>query len=331
MQKLINSPSEFAGDVVEAILELHPDRLSRVGDTLGVVRPSAGDDHVAVVTGGGSGHLPLFLGYVGDGLLAGAAVGDVFQSPSAAQIAEVVRQTGTRAGVLFLYGNYGGDVLNFRLAEKLLGPDLPVRSFVVGDDVMSAPHGESRRGIAGMCLLFKIAGAAAARGDDVDQILASVERAAARLGTSGVALSPAVLPSRGQPTFELPEGEMEIGMGIHGEPGVRRQPLATADEVGRTLAASVLDDGDGDVQREYALLVNGLGATPKEELYLVARAAQQAVAERGATVWRSYVGEYATSLEMGGASVTLLALDDELKQLLRAPAASPLLDVWGRS
>lgn len=328
MQKLINSPSGFAAEVVEAILALHPDQLRRVGESLGVVRASAREDRVAVITGGGSGHLPLFLGYVGDGLLAGAAVGDVFQSPSATQIAQVVRQTGTRAGVLFLYGNYGGDVLNFQLAEKLLGAELPVRGYVVGDDVMSAQERESRRGIAGMTLLFKLAGAAADRGDDVDRILAIVERAAAHLGTSAVALCPAVLPSRGQPTFELPAGQMEIGMGIHGEPGVDRRPLATAEEVGRTLATSVLDDDA--TQPEYVLLVNGLGATPKEELYLVARAAQRAVAERGAGVWRSYVGEFATSLEMGGVSVTLMAVDDDLKELLRAPASSPLLDVWGQ-
>ncbi|MGV9967839.1 dihydroxyacetone kinase subunit DhaK [Streptomyces olivaceus] len=327
MQKLINTPAGFAADVVDAILALHPDQLSRVGDTLGVVRAESREDRVAVVTGGGSGHLPLFLGYVGDGLLAGAAVGDVFQSPSAAQIAALVRQTGTRAGALFLYGNYGGDVLNFQLAEKLLGAELPARSVVVGDDVMSSKDRERRRGIAGMCLLFKIAGAAADRGDTIDEVQAVVERAARHLGTSGVALSPAVLPSRGEPTFELPDGEMEIGMGIHGEPGVDRRPLATADEVGRTLASSVLDDGV--VRPEYALLVNGLGATPKEELYLVARAAQRTVTGRGARVWRTYVGEFATSLEMGGASVTLLAVDDELKDLLGAPAAAPLLDLWG--
>lgn len=327
MQKLINDPNGFAADVVDAVLALHPDRLKRVGDTIGVVRANGAAGRVGVITGGGSGHLPLFFGYVGDGLLTGTAVGDVFQSPPPSQIAEVARQAGSPAGVLFLYGNYGGDVLNFQLAEELLDGEIPVRSYVVHDDVASSERREARRGIAGMCLLFKIAGASAARGDSLDEVLASVQRAAAHLGTSGVALSPTILPSRGQPTFELPAGEMEVGMGIHGEPGTGRRPLGTAEEVGALLATTVLDDDE--LQGEYALLVNGLGATPKEELYLLGRAARDVVTKRGATVWRSYVGEFATSLEMGGASVTLMAVDDGLKELLSASASSPLLDMWG--
>ncbi|MER5753449.1 dihydroxyacetone kinase subunit DhaK [Streptomyces sp. NPDC002088] len=331
MQKLLNDPRTFAAEVVDAVALAYPDRLRRLPDGLGLVAAGAREGKVAIVTGGGSGHLPLFLGYVGEGLLDGVAVGDVFASPSAALIADVAREVDAGAGVLFLYGNYGGDVMNFDLAGELLAAEGIKTATVRGtDDVASAAaeRKSARRGIAGLSLLFKVAGACAAGGADLDQVVAVTRAASSRLASMGVALSPTILPLRGEPTFQLPAGQMEIGMGIHGEPGVAREPLQRAEEVGARLAREILDDLRPPAGAEFAVLVNGLGATPREELFLLYASVHRTLAERGHRVWRAYVGEYATSLDMGGASVSLLQVDGELKDLLLAPSAAPVLQPW---
>jgi dihydroxyacetone kinase len=329
MQKLINRPEDFVDETIDGILAAHGDELRRVGDSRDVVRadaPVAGK--VAIVTGGGSGHLPVFMGYVGRGLADGAAIGNVFASPSADQMLAVIREVDGGAGVLQVYGNYGGDAMNFGLAGELAEAEgIRVAEVRAADDVASAPKGEEdrRRGIAGIFFLYKVAGAAAERGDSLDDVTAVTRHAATGVRSMGVALSPCIVPAAGRPTFELAEGEMEIGMGIHGEPGVRRGPLQTADEVTDALVAALVEDLPGDRGKRVDVLVNGLGATPIEELYIVYRRAHSRLREAGLEVRRSWVGEYATSLEMAGASISLLLVDDDLAGLLDAPAASPFL------
>ena len=281
---------------------------------------------VGIATGGGSGHLPVFMGYVGRGLIDGAAIGNVFASPSSDDMLEVTRAISAGRGVLYLYGNYGGDRLNFDLAAELAADEgIEVRTILGADDVASAPpeRAGTRRGIAGIFFLYKVAGAEAASGASLDEVVAVTERAAAGTRTMGVALSPCTIPAAGVPTFELPVGQMEIGMGIHGEPGVRRGPLATADEISEELTRSVLADLPYRRGDEVGVLVNGLGATPKEELYILYRSVARILDAEGVRVHRVWVGEYATSLEMAGASLTLIRLDDELRRLLDAPAETP--------
>lgn len=328
MQKILNAPSAFVDETLEGIVLAHPGRYRMVGRR-GIVRgdaPVAGK--VAIVAGGGSGHLPLFLGYVGRGLIDGTAVGGVFSSPSADTMLEVTQAIHGGAGVLYLYGNYGGDVMNFDLATEYAKDEgIEVRTILGADDVASAPpdRADRRRGIAGIHLLYKVAGARAAEGATLDEVEAVTRRAAAGLRTMGVALSSCTLPEAGVPTFDLPAGEMEIGMGIHGEPGVRRGPLESADRIAEELVGAIVADLPFAAGDEVAVLVNGLGATPKEELYLLYRRTHHLLAEAGIRVHRVIVGEFATSLEMAGASISLLRLDDELKRLVDAPADSPFM------
>ena len=328
MQKILNDPERFVDEMLDGILAAHPRQLRRVGPRAIVRAAAPVPDKVAIVTGGGSGHLPVFMGYVGAGLLDGAAIGEVFASPSADQMLEVTEAVSAGRGVLYLYGNYGGDVMNFDLAAELAAASgIEVQTLLAADDVASAPpeRADRRRGIAGIFLLYKVAGAAAASGSSLDEVVAVTRRAADGLRTMGVALSPCTIPAAGVPTFELPVGEMEIGMGIHGEPGVRRGALEPADRIADELVETILADREYASGSRVAVLVNGLGATPKEELYILYRRVAERLAERGLTVHRVWIGEYATSLEMAGASVSLMAVDDELAALLDAPVSTPFV------
>jgi dihydroxyacetone kinase-like protein len=313
--------------MLEGILAAHPDQLRRGDDPRAILRADAPvEGKVAIATGGGSGHLPVFMGYVGRGLADGAAIGNVFASPSADQMLAVMQAIDSGRGVLQLYGNYGGDVMNFGLATELAEAEgIEVATVLGADDVASAPKGEEsrRRGIAGIFFLYKVAGARAEEGADLAEVKAVTERAAAGIRSMGVALAPCTVPSAGRPTFELPEGEMEIGMGIHGEPGVRRGPLEPADAVTDDLMEALLADGGYDSGASVDVLVNGLGATPVEELYIVFRRAARQLEAAGLTIRRAWIGEYATSLEMAGVSISLMRMDDELMRLMDAPADSP--------
>ena len=330
MKKLINKPEDFVNEMLEGILRAHPEQLRAITDDLrGLVRADAPiQGKVGIATGGGSGHLPVFLGYVGEGLADGVAVGGVFSSPTPTQMLEVTKAIDGGAGILYLYGNYSGDVLNFDMAidmAEMEGIELEVETILAADDVASAPpdQWETRRGVAGIFYAYKIAGACAAEGADLQSVAAAARKAVANTRSMGVALSPCTLPEVGKPTFTLAEDEMEIGMGIHGEPGVRRGKLETADRISTSLMRSILEDlpfASGD---EVSVLINGLGATPKEELYIIFRKVWEILQEEGITIYRPYIGEFATSLEMGGGSISLLRLDDELKRWLDAPAESP--------
>lgn len=328
MQKILNTPKEFVSEMLEGILLAYPDQLKAVdGDTHALVRADAPvAKKVGITTGGGSGHLPLFLGYVGKGLLDGVAVGDVFQSPTAEQMLAVTKQVNSGAGVLYIYGNYGGDVMNFDFAAEMAAAEgIRVETILGADDVASAPKGEEarRRGIAGIFFLYKVAGAAAAAGKSLDEVVAITKKAAAQTRTMGVALSPVTLPTVGHPTFEVNPGEMEIGMGIHGEPGIKKSKLETADQITEQLVSAIKADLDLKSGDKVCVLLNSLGATPPEELYIMYRHAKKVLSSYGVTVARVNIGEYATSLEMAGASISIIRVDDELLGYINAPAHTP--------
>lgn len=333
LRKIINDPTAFVDEVLEGVLAAHPDHLRRAaGSPRAIVRADAArPGTVAILTGGGSGHLPLFLGFIGAGLLDGAAVGNVFSSPSARDMLAATRETSRGAGVLYLYGNYGGDVYNFDLAADLArGEGIEVETVLGVDDLLSAPPEEShrRRGVAGLALIIKATGAAAARGWPLSEVARVARDAAARTRTIGVGLSPTILPAAGKPTFELADGEMEVGIGIHGERGVHRGPLEDADAITDRFLAALETELELTAGARVSVLVNGLGATPQEELYLIYRRTAQRLAEREVTIAHRYIGEYATSLEMAGASLSVCVLNDELAGLLDDPVDAALFAPW---
>ncbi|MGQ9887314.1 MAG: dihydroxyacetone kinase subunit DhaK [Aggregatilineales bacterium] len=331
MKKILNDPERYVPELLEGLLAAHPQRLKSVADDAHcIVRadaPIAGK--VGIVTGGGSGHLPVFLGYVGRGLCDGVAVGDVFASPTSDQMYAVTKAVSGGAGVLHLFGNYTGDVLNFAAAadQAAVEDDIEVATVLVADDVASAPpeRADKRRGVAGMVYAFKIAGARAEEMASLAEVKAAAEHALANTRSMGVALSPCVVPQVGKPTFTLGEDEMEIGMGIHGEAGTARGKLQTADQITDSLLEAIMADIDLR-GAEVTVMLNSLGATPLEELYIMYRRALQVFTANDVRVYRPYIGRFATSMEMAGASITVMKLDAELKSLLDAPASSPFFD-----
>jgi phosphoenolpyruvate---glycerone phosphotransferase subunit DhaK len=324
MKKILNNPVDYVDEMLAGLTAAHPEFYRLHGDTGRVVaRATPGrKGKVGIVTGGGSGHLPVFTGYVGPGLLDACAIGDVFASPSAEQMADAIRAADQGAGVLRLYGNYGGDIMNFDMAGDLVEfDDIACSTVILADDVASAPPAEAakRRGVAGMVYAFKIAGAAAEAGGDLASVTATAQKAADACRSIGAALSSCTVPQAGKPTFEIGEDEMEMGMGIHGEPGVWRDKLRPADAIAGEMMDRLLADrplGKGD---RVSVMVNSLGATPPEELYIAYRIVKARIEGAGATVVMPLVGRYATSMEMTGMSITLCALDDELEALLKAP------------
>lgn len=328
MKKFINDPNDVVDEMLEGLVLAHSDKLKSVRtDNRVLVRKNAPTKNkVGIVTGGGSGHLPLFLGYVGEGMLDGVAVGDVFQSPSAQQMLETIKAVDGGAGVLALYGNYGGDVMNFGMATDLADiEDIKVENVVATDDVASFPKGEEekRRGVAGMFFMYKVAAAKADQFATLDEVKEVALKANNNIRTMGVALTPCTLPAVGKPTFTIEDGMMELGMGIHGEPGVEKGPLETADEVCEKIVHAILVDMEVPSGSEVAVLINGLGATPLEEQYIIYRKVYKLLAEKNITVYRNYIGEYSTSFEMTGLSISIFNLDDELKELLDKPFDTP--------
>ena len=331
-KKLINDPDDVIAELIDGIAGAHPDLLTLAGDSGRALVAADGPrpGKVGIVVGGGSGHEPLFSGYVGRGLADAAAIGNVFASPSPTQIVDAARATDGEAGVLFLYGNYTGDVMNFDMAAELLRADgIEVRSVRICDDVASAPKDRrlERRGIAGDIFVFKIAGAAADLGHSLDEVEAVAHAADAATASMGVALGPCSLPQTREPNFEIGPDEMEIGMGIHGEAGIERISLETADRVADRLLDPILADLDLGSGAEVALLVNGLGSTAMMELYILHRRVRQRLGDLGIAIRHSWVGNYATSLEMAGASVTLMKLDETLISLLDHPCHTLALQI----
>lgn len=327
MKKFLNKPEDFVDEMLAGIYAAHSDKVKFVNnDPRCLVKTENKPGKVGLATGGGSGHLPLFLGYVGKGMLDGCSVGGVFQSPTAEQMLEVTKSINQGAGVLYIYGNYGGDIMNFDMAAEMAEmEDIEVLQLVAGEDVASAPKGQElkRRGVAGIFFVYKIAGAAADKMLSLKEVKRIAEKAAANVRTMGVALSPCIVPEVGKPSFSIAENEMEIGMGIHGEPGIDKGPLKTADETAAIMVDKIVQDLPFQKGDEVAVLINGLGATPQEELYIIYRKVSLLLEEMGIKVFHVFVGEVATSMEMAGLSISLLKLDNELKELLAKPADTP--------
>ncbi|WP_412149047.1 dihydroxyacetone kinase family protein [Curtobacterium flaccumfaciens] len=339
MTRLFNDPADFADEMVDGFVAANRARVRRVHG--GVARSTTSPEGtVALVVGGGSGHYPAFGGLVGHGLAAGAAMGNLFASPSAQQVTAVARASEHGGGVLLSYGNYAGDVLNFDAAARALeAQGIDVRTVRVTDDVASAPADQAhkRRGIAGDLCVFKVAGAAAERGDDLDAVTAIATRANARTRSFGVAFSGCSLPGADEPLFTVPEGRMAIGMGIHGERGIAEADVPTADGLADLLVDKLLterpdDTGTGTTTHGTATapagprvvpILNGLGSVKYEELFVVFGAVQRKLTDAGIVVVEPEVGELVTSFDMAGVSLTLFWLDDELEQLWAAPADAP--------
>ncbi|MDM8083580.1 dihydroxyacetone kinase subunit DhaK [Cellulomonas cellasea] len=329
MKKLINDPQTVVAESVAGFGLAHADVVAVHADPLFVSRAGgAVPGKVGLVSGGGSGHEPLHAGFVGKGMLDAAVPGPVFTSPTPDQIGPAIAAADSGAGVLAIVKNYTGDVLNFETAAELADADgHRVRTVVVADDVAveDSLYTAGRRGVAGTVAVEKIAGAAAERGDGLEQVTEVAERVIANVRSMGVALTACTVPHAGVPSFDLPDDEIEVGIGIHGEPGRRRVPMARADEITEMLLDPVADDlglAPGD---KVLLLVNGMGGTPASELYVVYGRARRLLEERGVEVARSLVGNYVTSLEMQGASVTVLRLDEELTELWDAPVHTTAL------
>ena len=331
MKKIINEPSNYVKEMLEGLYIAHPDMITYVRDDIHcLVSKHKTKGKVGLATGGGSGHLPLFLGYVGKGMLDGCSIGDVFQSPSAEQMHAVTQEIDSGAGVLYIYGNYNGDIFNFNMAAEMADFENNIRvcSVVAGEDVASegpsSPEGKNtRRGVAGIFFIFKCAGGAADSMLNLDEVRRIAEKAAGNVRTMGVALTPCIVPRVGKTGFSIGEDEMEIGMGIHGETGIRKGPLEPADQIVDELLEKIIADIPYVSGDSVAVLVNGLGATPLDEQYIVARRINENLKNRGINIYRFYIGEYATALEMAGFSISLLRLDDELKKYLDKPAHTP--------
>ena len=326
MKKIINAPATVVEEMLNGISQAYPQYVRRLPGTSVLVRANAPQPKVALVSGGGSGHEPSHGGFVGRGMLDAAVAGAVFTSPTPDQVFEAIKAVDGGKGVLLVIKNYTGDVLNFEMAAEMADAEgIKVDKVIVNDDVAveNSTWTSGRRGIAGTLFIHKLAGAKAEAGGSLEEVKAVAEKVIANVRSMGMAISPCTVPEAGKPSFELKEDEMEIGIGIHGEPGTHREALRPADEIVDQLLDKIFADiplGNGD---ETALLINGLGATPLSELFIINRRVAEVFAAKGIKVVRTTVGNYMTSLEMGGFSISVLKLDAELKELLLAQAETP--------
>lgn len=327
MKKFINDPYDVVDEMLEGFLDVHSNYVRKLDTARVLVRRDAPvPNKVGIVTGGGSGHKPAFIGFIGDGMLDAVAVGEIFTSPPPLACFEAAKAVNSSKGVLFLLGNYAGDVMNFQLAADMVKAEgISVEQVITIDDVGSGFKEDvsKRRGVVGSFLGWKVAGAKAAAGGSLEECKAAVEKVNDNTRTLGVALSPCTVPAKGTPTFTLAEDEMEYGVGHHGEPGTAKIKMMSADNITERMTLEVIEDLPFQAGHEVAVLINGLGGTPHIELYICYRKAKQILDERGIKIGRSYVGEFFTGLEMAGFSVTLTKLDAELKKLLGAPASTP--------
>lgn len=328
MKKIINQPSDVVSEALIGMQMAYPNELDYTPGAEVISRHVKGDK-VAVISGGGAGHEPLHAGFVGTGMLDAAVSGNVFSSPSPDRIGAAIEKMDAGKGILLVIKNYSGDIMNFGLAADLAeADDIEVESVVVKDDVAvpDSTYSTGRRGIAGTVFVHKIAGAMAERGASLSEVKRAAEHAIENIRSMGMAMTPCTLPAVGKPGFVLADDEVEIGMGIHGEPGVERIKIKTAKETAQILLEKILADYDYE-NSEVAVLVNGLGGTPLMELYILNMEVQNLLKEKGIRVHRTLVGNYTTALDMTGCSVTLMKLDDELKELLDAPCNTPALKI----
>lgn len=326
MKKIINNPEAVVEEMLQGMVYAYPQYIRKLDNANVVVRKNKKTDKVALVSGGGSGHEPSHGGFVGYGMLDGAVAGAVFTSPTPDQIYEAIKAVASDAGVLLIVKNYTGDVMNFDMAKEMAELEgIKVDSVVVNDDVavQNSTWTVGRRGIAGTVFVHKITGAKAETGASLEEVKAVAEKVIANVRSMGMALTPCIVPAAGKPNFTLGENEMEIGMGIHGEPGTHREELKPADEIVAHLMDRILSDIDFKAGSEVAVMVNGLGGTPLMELFIANKKVNEILKEKGIRVYKTFVGEFMTSIEMAGFSVTLLKIDDELKELLDATADTP--------
>ena len=325
MKKIINHPNRVVTEMLSGLAKANPN-VQYLGEGVEVIaRRQKKDGKVGLISGGGSGHEPAHAGYVGYGMLDAAVAGNVFASPSPDRIIEGVKAADSGAGVLMVIKNYSGDIMNFQMAGELAEFEGIATDFVVVKDDVAVPdstYSTGRRGIAGTVFVHKVAGAAAEMGKSLPEVKAAAEKAIENIRTMGMAMTPCVLPGVGKPGFQLAETEVEIGMGIHGEPGINREEITPAKELAEKLLKKIFDDCDY-AGSEVAVMVNGLGGTPLMELYILYNEVEAILAAKGVKIYRAFVGNYMTSIDMAGASVTLFKLDEELKGYLDFPSEAP--------
>jgi len=324
MKKIINNPNDVVKEALEGMQMAYKDKLEYVPGFELIVRKDL-KNKVGIISGGGSGHEPLHAGYVGEGMLDAAVAGNIFSSPSPDRISEAIERVDKGGGVLLVIKNYSGDIMNFGLSKDMAeADDKKVATVIVKDDVAveDSTYSTGRRGIAGTVFVHKIAGAMAEKGASLEEVERAANKAIANIRSMGMAMSACTLPAVGKPGFVLAENEMEVGMGIHGEPGIERTSIKSAKETAKTLLEKILKDYDYS-NSEVALLVNGLGATPLMELYILNREVCNLLEEKNIKVYKNMVGNYTTALDMSGCSLTLMKLDNELKELLDAPCDTP--------
>lgn len=331
MKKLLNAPGTYVDDVLAGVVAANPEMVLD-GKGKRVVRRAMGarQGKVGIASGGGSGHLPLFTGYVGQGLLDTCSIGNVFEGPNLDSCMDAIRLADGGAGVLLLFGNYGGDKMNFAMASEMLEDDgIATRTVLGTDDIASAGPDEAakRRGVAGLIYAYKIAGAAADEGLDLENVARIAQKAVDHTRTIGVALSSCQVPGAAAPNFQIADDEIEMGMGIHGEPGIWRGKLKTAAELATEMVQRLLAELPRVEGKRVSVLVNGFGATPLDELFILYAEMKQRLDAAGLTIVQPLVGNYVTSMEMAGTSISLIALDDELLALLAAPAVCPFWKV----
>lgn len=329
MKKFINQVENVELEMLEGIAKAHPQHLKKLPENTVLVRANKKEGKVALISGGGSGHEPAHGGYVGEGMLDAAVAGAVFTSPTPDQVEAAIRAVATDAGVLLIIKNYTGDVMNFEMAAEMAECDgIKCANVVVNDDVavQDSLYTTGRRGVAGTVFVHKIAGARAEQGASLEEVQATAQKVIDNVRTMGTAITPCTVPAAGKPGFEIGEDEMEVGIGIHGEPGTHKEKLTPVNEIVDHMLDKILADIDY-AGREVAVMVNGSGATPLMELYIINNRVADVLAGKGIKVYKTFVGNYMTSLEMAGFSVSLLRLDDELKALLDAPADTPALKV----
>lgn len=325
MKKLINSVDNVEQEMIVGMVKAYPDHVRKLDCGNVVVRAHKKEGKVALISGGGSGHEPAHGGYVGEGMLDCAVAGAVFTSPTPDQIYEGIKAIATDKGVLMVVKNYTGDVMNFEMAAEMAEADgVSVKHVVTNDDVAvkDSLYTTGRRGVAGTVFVHKIAGAKAETGADLDEVHRVAQKVVDNVRTMGMALTPCTVPAAGKPGFELGEDEMEIGIGIHGEPGTHREKIRSADEIVTMLLDKIVADIDYS-GKEVAVMVNGSGATPLMELFIANNKVHDYLTEKGIKIYKTFVGNYMTSIEMAGFSISLLRLDEELKELLDAKADTP--------
>ncbi len=327
MKKFINSVETVEDEMIQGLVKAYPKYLKKIDGHNVIVRANKKEGKVALISGGGSGHEPAHAGYVGEGMLDAAVAGAVYTSPASDAILEGIKAIATDKGVLMVIKNYTGDVMNFEMAAEMAEMEgIKVKQVVVNDDVAvkDSLYTVGRRGVAGTVFVHKIAGAMAETGAELDEVQAVAQKVIDNVRTMGAASLPSTIPASGKPGFELAEDEMEVGIGIHGEPGTHREKMMTANEITDHLLEKILADIDYSGS-EVAVMVNGSGSTPLMELYIINNRVADVLAEKGIKVVDTYVGEYMTSIDMAGFSISVLKLDDQLKELLGAKADTPAI------